>query len=206
MSSTGLPSSFDGDTDFYEESRWQKFSRLLKEEPVIPFGCGLTCWALFGASRSIRRGDSANTNRMFRFRIYAQGFTIVAMVLGSMYWKTDRQKRKEFEGAVKERKAKEKNEAWIRELEARDLESKEIAAQKEALREQMRKAAKVTMTDQGERDEDSSKTEQDKKEESRSTTERDGREANMPKCVIEKKEERLGILDAVREVQWRSAR
>jgi hypothetical protein len=68
---------------------------------------------------------------MFRARIYAQGFTLVAMVAGSMYWKSDRQKRKEYDAAVAERKAKEKNEAWIRELEARDDEEKEIRAERE---------------------------------------------------------------------------
>jgi hypothetical protein len=53
---------------------------------------------------------------MFRARIYAQGFTLVAMLAGSAYWQADRNKRKEFDAAVAERKAKEKNEAWIREL------------------------------------------------------------------------------------------
>jgi hypothetical protein len=90
--------------------------------------------ALLGATRSIRAGDHNRTNRMFRARIYAQGFTLVAMVAGSMYWQTDRQKRKEFEGVVAERKAKEKNEAWIRELEARDEEEKELRAMREARR------------------------------------------------------------------------
>lgn len=56
------------------------------------------------------------------------------MVAGSMYWKTDRQKRKEFDAAVAERKVREKNEAWIRELEARDEEEKQIRAAKEARR------------------------------------------------------------------------
>lgn len=53
------------------------------------------------------------------------------MVAGSMYWKSDRQKRKEFDVVVAERKAKEKNELWIKELEARDEEDKEIRAEKE---------------------------------------------------------------------------
>ncbi|PSS15338.1 hypothetical protein M430DRAFT_77085, partial [Amorphotheca resinae ATCC 22711] len=131
MSSDPLPSSFDDNADFYEENRWQKFSRRLKEEPLIPLGCALTCMALLGATRSIRAGDHNRTNRMFRARIYAQGFTIVAMVAGSMYWQTDRQKRKEFEGVIAERKAREKNQAWIRELEARDEEEKELKALKE---------------------------------------------------------------------------
>jgi Flp pilus assembly protein TadB len=98
---------------------------------LIPLGCALTCAALVGATRSVRAGDHNRTNRMFRARIYAQGFTIVAMVAGSMYWQTDRQKRKEFEGVIAEQKAREKNQAWIRELEARDEEEKELKASKE---------------------------------------------------------------------------
>ncbi|KAK0101269.1 Respiratory supercomplex factor 1, mitochondrial [Cadophora gregata] len=139
MSSTPLPSSFDGNSDFYEENRWQKFSRRLKEEPLIPLGCALTCWALYNASRSIRAGDSNRTNRMFRARIYAQGFTLLAMIGGSMYWQTDRQKRKEYDVVIAEKKAKEKNEAWIRELEARDEEEKELRAERQRRRERMEK-------------------------------------------------------------------
>jgi hypothetical protein len=71
---------------------------------------------------------------MFRARIYAQGFTLVAMVAGSMYWQTDRQKRKEFDVVIAEKKAKEKNEAWIRELEARDEEERQIKAARDARR------------------------------------------------------------------------
>ncbi|KAH6720460.1 hypoxia induced protein conserved region-domain-containing protein [Leptodontidium sp. 2 PMI_412] len=139
MSGTPLPSSFDGNTDFYDENRWQKFSRRLKEEPLIPFGCALTCWALYNASRSIRAGDANRTNRMFRARIYAQGFTLLAMVGGSMYWQTDRQKRKEYDVVIAEKKAKEKNEAWIKELEARDEEEKELKAERQRRRERLEK-------------------------------------------------------------------
>lgn len=94
----------------------------------------LTVMALVGATKSMRVGDHNRTNRMFRARIYAQGFTLVAMVAGSVYWQGDRDKRKEFDAVVAEKKAKEKNEAWIRELEARDQEEKDIKARKEAWR------------------------------------------------------------------------
>jgi FtsZ-interacting cell division protein ZipA len=106
----------------------------------------LTCAALIGASRSIRAGDPQRTNRMFRARVAAQAFTIVAMVAGSMYWKTDRQKRKEFDQAVLERKAKEKNEAWIKELEIRDEEAKEIRALKQAKKQGLGSAKTVEKT------------------------------------------------------------
>ncbi|TVY36552.1 Respiratory supercomplex factor 1, mitochondrial, partial [Lachnellula occidentalis] len=80
----------------------------------------------------------------------AQAFTLVAMVAGSMYWDTDRKKRKEFEGAIEERKAKEKNEAWIKELEARDEEDKAISAQRERRRlRQEGRAQKVEEKEKG---------------------------------------------------------
>lgn len=44
---------------------------------------------------------------MFRARIYAQGFTIAAMVAGSYYWQKERDDRKAFETTLAERKAKE---------------------------------------------------------------------------------------------------
>lgn len=111
--------------DFYDENRWQKFTRRLKEEPLIPLGCAGTCYALYCASQSIRAGDSVTTNRMFRYRIYGQAFTLVALVGGSYYYNADRMLRKDYVKLQTEKKAKEKNEAWIRELEARDREDKD---------------------------------------------------------------------------------
>ena len=73
----------------------------------------------------MKAGDSAEMNRMFRARIYAQAFTLVALVAGGMYFKTERQQRREFEQAVELRKAQEKRDAWLRELEVRDKEDRE---------------------------------------------------------------------------------
>ncbi|KXT06170.1 hypothetical protein AC578_1375 [Pseudocercospora eumusae] len=120
------PSSFDEDNDFYEESRWAKIKRRLLEEPLIPLGCALTCWALYEATRSIKAGDKHRTNRMFRRRIYAQGFTILAMIAGSAYWEGDRAKRKQYNGLLEEKQKKERHEAWLRELEIREEEEQEL--------------------------------------------------------------------------------
>ncbi|KAI4221906.1 MAG: hypothetical protein L6R36_006553 [Xanthoria steineri] len=125
LSAKEVPSSFADNQAYFDESRWQKFTRRLKEEPLIPLGCAVTCWALWGATRSIRSGDSYNAQRMFRMRLYGQFFTIVAMVAGSFYYNSDRILRKEYEEILKERKAIEKRNAWIKELEARDLEEKD---------------------------------------------------------------------------------
>lgn len=70
-------------------------------------------------------GDSVQLNKMFRARIYAQGFTLIAVVAGGIYYKTERQQRKEFEQALAERKSQEKRDAWLRELEVRDQEDRE---------------------------------------------------------------------------------
>lgn len=107
--------------------------RRLKEEPLIPLGCALTVWALYEATRSIKSGDKYRTNRMFRRRIYAQGFTILAMVLGSAYYEGDRSKRKEYDGRVEENKKKERHDAWLRELEVRDQEEQELRAIRDRL-------------------------------------------------------------------------
>jgi Hypoxia induced protein conserved region len=65
---------------------------------------------------------------MFRARIYAQGFTLVALVGGSIFWKDDRMKRKELERALEEKRKAEKREKWLRELEQRDREDREWRA------------------------------------------------------------------------------
>lgn len=96
------------------------------QEPLVPLGCGLTVLALIGATRAMRSNDHVRTNIMFRRRIYAQGFTILAIVAGSSYWKGDREKRKEFEELEKERKRVEKRERWLAELENRDREDREF--------------------------------------------------------------------------------
>lgn len=125
------PSSFTGPVpsslgdDFFEESRSQKLIRKIRQEPLVPLGCLATCYALYQASKSIRTGNPTRTNKMFRARIYAQGFTLAAIVAGSFFYKDERMKRKAFEGKVEEKKSLEKKEKWLRELEARDLEERE---------------------------------------------------------------------------------
>lgn len=65
---------------------------------------------------------------MFRARVAAQGFTIVAMVAGSMYYSKDRAKTKELRKINDERDAELKRQKWIRELEVRDEEEKALVA------------------------------------------------------------------------------
>lgn len=111
---------------------------------------------------------------MFRARIYAQAFTLVSLVVGGMYFKTERQQRREFEKAVEERKAQEKRDAWLRELEIRDQEDREWrerhAAIEAAAKDAGKRASKSPEAD-----------------------------AHQARAAIEPADEkRVGVLDAVR--------
>jgi septin family protein len=150
---------------------------------IIFPGGALTCWALYGASRAMRTGDHNTTNKMFRARIYAQGFTLLCLVAGSYYYAEDREKRKVFTNKKAEQKAIEKREKWIKELEARDQEARE---EREA---RMKKLER--------------KLEKLEKEESKLPV-------GIAKSVLERSEERwkLGVLEAVqgRRNPWRSTK
>ncbi|KAM4058767.1 hypoxia induced protein [Hirsutella rhossiliensis] len=133
--SGSMPSSFDGNQDFYNERPMQKVTRKLKEEPLVPLGICLTVFAFVNAYRALRRGDSQQANKMFRARVAAQGFTVVAMVAGSMYYSKDREKTKELQKLKEQRDAEEKRIKWIRELEVRDEEDKALKARLEQRRQ-----------------------------------------------------------------------
>ncbi|KAH7078703.1 altered inheritance of mitochondria protein 31, mitochondrial [Paraphoma chrysanthemicola] len=122
--SAPLPSSFDENADFYNENTLDKIWRRFREEPLIPFGCGLTVWAIVGATRSMRKGDHKMTNLYFRRRLYAQSFTIAVLVVGNLYWQKDRVKRKDYEKMQAEQDRKEKRDRWLKELEMRDEEDR----------------------------------------------------------------------------------
>lgn len=72
---------------------------------------------------------------MFRARVAAQAFTVVAMVAGGMYYQEDRHKQRELWKLEQQQAAEEKRIKWIKELEARDEEDK-------ALRERLEKRKK----------------------------------------------------------------
>ncbi|KAJ4393899.1 Respiratory supercomplex factor 1, mitochondrial [Gnomoniopsis smithogilvyi] len=135
-----LPSSFDDNDEFYNESGFQKVIGRMKREPLVPFGCLLTVAAFTNAYRAMRKGDHHQVQRMFRARVAAQGFTVVCMVAGGLYFGAERHKERETWKAAEEEKAEEKRQKWIRELEARDEEEKELKARLERRREKKRTA------------------------------------------------------------------
>ena len=133
--------------DFYNESGFQKVLRRLKEEPLVPIGCVLTVMAFTNAWRASRRGDHHKVQRMFRARVAAQGFTVLAMVAGGMYYAEDRNKQKELRKLKQTHEAEEKRQKWIKELEARDEEDKALQAMLEKKRK--RAAERAANTESG---------------------------------------------------------
>jgi hypothetical protein len=121
--------------------------RRLKEEPLVPIGCVLTVMAFTNAWRASRRGDHHKVQRMFRARVAAQGFTVLAMVAGGMYYAEDRNKQKELRKLKQTQEAEEKRQKWIKELEARDEEDKALHAMLEKKRK--RAAERATNTESG---------------------------------------------------------
>jgi hypothetical protein len=115
--------------------------RRFKEEPLVPIGCILTVAAFTNAWRASRKGDHRKVQRMFRARVAAQAFTIVAIVAGGMYYSEDREKKKELVKLKKQQEAEEKRQKWIRELEVRDEEDR---AFQEMLEKKRKRAAERT--------------------------------------------------------------
>ncbi|KAI1173592.1 hypoxia induced protein conserved region-domain-containing protein [Nemania sp. FL0916] len=136
MADKPMPSSFDEERD-HKENVWQKVARKAREEPLIILGVILTGLAFYNAAIAVRRGDRERAQRMFRARVGAQGFTILAMLGGSIYYNADRQKRKELIKLEAEQRAQEKNQKWLRELEVRDEEDKKLQVALQRKRERL---------------------------------------------------------------------
>ncbi len=84
--------------------------------------------AFVNAWRATRRGDHHQAQRMFRARVLAQGFTVVAMCAGGIYLADERRKERELWKLHQRQNEEEQRQKWIRELEARDEEDKAVKA------------------------------------------------------------------------------
>jgi hypothetical protein len=111
-------------SDFMPEGAFMKTWRRFREEPLIPLGMGLTCAALFGAARAMRKGDHKQVNLMFRRRIQAQAFTVAMIVAGSFYMADEKAKRKQLEDLERQKRAEEFKGKWLEELEVREDEDR----------------------------------------------------------------------------------
>ncbi|KAG8989731.1 Respiratory supercomplex factor 1, mitochondrial [Tulasnella sp. 427] len=89
------------DFNTFMQRGWDK----CKQQPLVPLGAVVTVWALLGAVREFKRGNSQNVNRYLRFRVVAQGATVAAMLIGSViYEKSIREQKEAEEKQEQERK------------------------------------------------------------------------------------------------------
>ncbi|XP_056118365.1 HIG1 domain family member 2A, mitochondrial [Rhinichthys klamathensis goyatoka] len=65
-----------------EENFKDKFIRKTKENPFVPIGCLGTAGALIYGLGAFRRGKTRQSQLLMRARIFAQGFTVVAIIVG----------------------------------------------------------------------------------------------------------------------------
>lgn len=108
-----LPPSSKTEQEHESESQYERLTRKFKEEPLVPIGILGTCVALFGASVAIRKGNQQNANKYFRWRIYAQGFTVLAMVAGSVYYGDTRAEAKTTKQETEKVKARAARDRWL---------------------------------------------------------------------------------------------
>ncbi|WVQ85338.1 hypothetical protein IAT38_007503 [Cryptococcus sp. DSM 104549] len=76
--------------------------RKCKEQPIVPVGAGATVVALLGATYYLRKGNRDRFNQFLRLRIYAQGATVIAlMVYGSVAFTGQQQQAAYIKSQIK---------------------------------------------------------------------------------------------------------
>jgi hypothetical protein len=68
-----------------QETFGDKFVRKTKENPLVPIGLAATITALSYGLWQMKTGDRAMSQKMMRMRIYAQSFTVFALIGGILY-------------------------------------------------------------------------------------------------------------------------
>ncbi|KAM0752238.1 hypothetical protein T439DRAFT_324305 [Meredithblackwellia eburnea MCA 4105] len=72
------------------ETTWERLTKKFKEEPLVPLGIAATVFALGGATSALQKGNRTQFNKFLRYRVAAQGLTIVAALGGSVYYSNQR--------------------------------------------------------------------------------------------------------------------
>ncbi|XP_049280105.1 HIG1 domain family member 2A, mitochondrial [Anopheles funestus] len=66
----------------HAETTKEKMVRKINENPLVPIGCAATLTALGFGLWNFRQGRSQMSQYMMRARILAQGFTVLALIIG----------------------------------------------------------------------------------------------------------------------------
>jgi len=88
------PPTSELDSMHYVESWRDRVWRKTKENPLVPIGALATVAALTMGLRAFSSGDAQKSQRMMRYRVLAQGFTLVAFGSGLLYWQHKKNQEK----------------------------------------------------------------------------------------------------------------
>ncbi|EDV34808.1 uncharacterized protein Dana_GF19615 [Drosophila ananassae] len=72
------------------ETTKEKLQRKIKENPLVPIGCLATTAALTAGLYNFRTGNRKMSQLMMRSRIAAQGFTVLALIVGVVMTYSDK--------------------------------------------------------------------------------------------------------------------
>ncbi|XP_017097507.2 HIG1 domain family member 2A, mitochondrial [Drosophila bipectinata] len=72
------------------ETTKEKLQRKIKENPLVPIGCLATSAALTAGLYNFRTGNRKMSQLMMRTRIAAQGFTVLALIVGVVMTYSDK--------------------------------------------------------------------------------------------------------------------
>ncbi|KAI0210462.1 HIG1 domain family member 2A, mitochondrial [Lamellibrachia satsuma] len=84
-----MPSNLNLGDDFFERPTGESFAdkamRKSKENPFVPLGLGATLMALSAGLWTLKTGNRAHGQKMMRYRVFAQSFTLFALIAGMAY-------------------------------------------------------------------------------------------------------------------------
>lgn len=139
-----LPSSFDADLEDVDEMPfWDKMVFHCKQQPLVPLGTLATTGAVTLAVLNVKNGNKQKAQIWFRWRVGLQAFTLAALVAGSYLYGKNSKERATHEEQMR-KKAKLREELWIKELERRDEETKMRKQRAELVRQKAKEMEEET--------------------------------------------------------------
>lgn len=81
---TALENNFYDEINNNKQRTWDKLKKIVKYNPFVPVGMLITVGVLFNGIQAMRKNDREKSQRMMRYRVGAQGGTIIALVIGTL--------------------------------------------------------------------------------------------------------------------------